>query len=170
MVAIESSKLFGGLSSDDLDLLRETMEVRTYGHDAIVFTEGDDGDGLYLVREGGVQISTVMHSGERKTLRKLGPGDFFGEMALIDNEPRSATVTALGETALYFFRRAAVLKLIEQSPILSVRLIREFSHRMREFNKHYIEEALAAERLTMVGRFARSIVHDFKNPLNVIGP
>jgi signal transduction histidine kinase len=50
-----------------------------------------------------------------------------------------------------------------------VRLIREFSHRMREFNKHYVDEALQAERLTLVGRFARSIVHDFKNPLNVIG-
>jgi signal transduction histidine kinase len=59
--------------------------------------------------------------------------------------------------------------LLERSPILAVSLIREFSHRMREFNKQYIDEALQAERLTLVGRFARSIVHDFKNPLNVIG-
>ena len=57
---------------------------------------------------------------------------------------RSATVTTLGETSLYFFRRDSVLRLLGQSPILSVRLIREFSHRMREFNKHYVEEALAA--------------------------
>jgi signal transduction histidine kinase len=169
MVAIESSKLFVGLCPADLDLIRNTMEVRAYPHEAVIFKEGDDGDGMYMVRDGGVQISTLMHSGERKTLRKLGPGDYFGEMAIIDSEPRSATVTTMGDTSAYFFRRDSVLRLLGQSPILSVRLIREFSHRMREFNKHYVEEALAAERLTMVGRFARSIVHDFKNPLNVIG-
>ncbi len=52
---------------------------------------------------------------------------------------------------------------------MAVSLVREFSQRMREFNRQYVEEVLQAERLTLVGRFARSIVHDFKNPLNVIG-
>src|ERR1043165_1091633 len=90
-------------------------------------------------------------------------------MAIIDNEPRSASATTAGETSVFYLSREVVYHLLERSPILAVSLIREFSHRMREFNKQYIDEALQAERLTLVGRFARSIVHDFKNPLNVIG-
>jgi signal transduction histidine kinase len=169
MVAIESSKLFGGLSQGDLDLLRGSMEVREFPHDQAIFKEGGAGDGMYMVRSGAVQISAVIGEGERKALANLGPGDYFGEMAVIDNEPRSASAMTQGETSVYYWPRGAILKLLEQSPILAVRLIREFSHRMREFNKRFVDEALQAERLTMVGRFARSIVHDFKNPLNVIG-
>jgi signal transduction histidine kinase len=169
MVAIESSKLFGGLSLSDTELLRSSTEVRKFGHEHVIFKEGDKGDGLYMVRDGAVQISALVGQGERKVLARLKGGDYFGEMAIIDNEPRSASAVTEGDTAVYFLPREAVLKLLEQSPLLAVRLIREFSHRMREFNKHYVEEALQAERLTLVGRFARSIVHDFKNPLNVIG-
>jgi len=169
MVAIESTKLFGGLSEPDLDLLRGSMEVREFPHDHVIFKEGDAGDGMYMVRSGEIQISAVIGEGDRKPLARLGPGDYFGEMAVIDNEPRSASAVTQGETSVYYWPREAILKLLEQSPMLAVRLIREFSHRMREFNKRFVDEALQAERLTMVGRFARSIVHDFKNPLNVIG-
>lgn len=169
MIVLENSKLFGGLNAADLDMLRECAQVREFQPDAIIFEEGDAGDGMYLVRSGSVQISAPLSQGERKRLAVLGPGDYFGEMAIIDNEPRSASASAEGETSVFYLPREAVLRLLERSPLLAVRLIREFSHRMREFNKQYVEESLQAERLTVVGRFTRSIVHDFKNPLNVIG-
>jgi signal transduction histidine kinase len=169
MVALESTKLFGSLSPADLELLNASAQIREFPHDQIIFKEGDAGDGMYVVRSGGVQISALVGQGERKPLARLKPGDYFGEMAVIDNEPRSASATAEGEASLYYLPRELVLELLGRSPLLAVNLIREFSHRMREFNKQYIDEALQAERLTLVGRFARSIVHDFKNPLNVIG-
>jgi signal transduction histidine kinase len=59
--------------------------------------------------------------------------------------------------------------MVERSSALSLELLREISQRLREFNQRYIEEMLQAERLAVVGRFARSIVHDLKNPLNIIG-
>ena len=62
-----------------------------------------------------------------------------------------------------------MLKLVEKSPTLSLMLLREISHRLREFNQQYLREVLQTERLAIVGRFARSIVHDLKNPLNIIG-
>jgi signal transduction histidine kinase len=89
-------------------------------------------------------------------------------MAVLDSESRSATATADKDTRLYFIPRMQLLNLLEQSPKLAISLVREFSLRMREVNRQYIREVLQAERLTLVGRFARSIVHDFKNPLNVI--
>ena len=169
MVALESTKLFGGLSPAETEVLKASAQIRDFPHDATIFKEGDAGDGMYVVRSGGVQISAFIGQGERKPLARLKPGDYFGEMAVIDNEPRSASATAEGDTSVYYLPRELVLQLLERSPMLAVRLIREFSYRMREFNKHYVDEALQAERLTLVGRFARSIVHDFKNPLNVIG-
>jgi signal transduction histidine kinase len=169
MVALESTRLFGGLNPADTELLGSSAQTRDFPHGHVIFKEGDAGDGMYLVRSGGVQISALLAQGDRKPLARLKEGDYFGEMAVIDNEPRSASAIAEGDTSVYYLPRELVLKLLERSPLLAVRMIREFSHRMREFNKHYVDEALQAERLTLVGRFARSIVHDFKNPLNVIG-
>jgi len=62
-----------------------------------------------------------------------------------------------------------MLRLVERSPTLAMALLREISNRLREFNRQYLSEVLQAERLTILGRFARSIVHDLKNPLNIIG-
>lgn len=169
MIALDSTKLFGSLAPADLALLNASAQIRQFPHDHVIFKEGDEGDGMYVVGSGAVQISALIGQGERIPLARLKPGDYFGEMAVIDNEPRSASATAEGDTCLYYLPRELVHQLLERSPILAVSLIREFSRRMREFNKHYIDEALQAERLTLVGRFARSIVHDFKNPLNVIG-
>src|SRR5204862_4344721 len=72
-------------------------------------------------------------------------------------------------SAVYFFEREKMLELVARSPALSLVLLREISNRLREFNRQYLREVLQAERLAVVGRFARSIVHDLKNPLNIIG-
>src|SRR5262245_7037424 len=58
--------------------------------------------------------------------------------------------------------------MVERSPALALEMLREISQRLREFNRRYIEEVIQTERLAIVGRFARSIVHDLKNPLNII--
>ena len=62
-----------------------------------------------------------------------------------------------------------MLNLVEESPRWRLAFLHEISHRLREFNRQYLREVLQAERLAVVGRFARSIVHDLKNPLNIIG-
>jgi signal transduction histidine kinase len=100
---------------------------------------------------------------------QVEPGDFFGEMAVLDSQPRSACATAVKDTRVYFIPRSELLNLLKRSPVLSFGLLREISHRLREFDRQYLRELLRAERLAVVGRFARSIVHDLKNPLNIIG-
>jgi len=169
MVVLETSKLFGGLSAAELQVLRNAVKVQSFKSEQTIFTEGEAGDGLYMVRSGRVRISALVNQEERRTLSHVAPGDFFGEMAVLDNEPRSATGTAEESTEVYYIPRLDILRLLESSPTLAVSLTREFSRRLREFNRRYIQEVLQAERLALVGRFARSSVHDFKNPLNVIG-
>lgn len=169
MEGLEKSRLFAGLAPGELDHLRSLVQQRTGTAGQTIFQEGEVGDGIYLVGEGQVQISALVGQEERRVLARIGPGDFFGEMAVLDNEPRSATAQAAGPVTLYFVRREDLLRMIESSPGLAVKLLQEFSRRTRDFNRQYVQEVLQSERLTLVGRFARSIIHDLKNPLNIIG-
>ncbi|HYT60567.1 MAG TPA: cyclic nucleotide-binding domain-containing protein [Haliangiales bacterium] len=169
MVVLRSNKLFSGLLAAELQALEQTAQLKAYKAGRNIFQEGDPGDGLYIVVEGKVQITCLVGQDQRRVLSRLGPGDFFGEMAVLDSQPRSATATAEVDTQVYFIFRDDLLKILARSPSLSVSLVKEFSMRTRDFNHHYTQEVLQAERLTLVGRFARSIVHDFKNPLNIIG-
>lgn len=169
MSGLENSKLFSALNAAELEAVRACCSPREFPAQHPIFQEGDAGDGIYIVLDGQVQISALVSQGQRRVLSRAGPGDFFGEMAVLDDEPRSAAATTELPTKVYFIPRASLHQLLERSPRLAVSLVREFSLRMRDFNRHYIEEVLQAERLTLVGRFARSIVHDFKNPLGIIG-
>jgi len=87
----------------------------------------------------------------------------------LEDKPRSASAVAGEDTTVYFIPRAALLDLVGQSPALALALLREISSRLREFDRQYLREVIQAERLSVLGRFARSIIHDLKNPLNIIG-
>jgi signal transduction histidine kinase len=169
MGSLNSSKLFGGLLTGELHELEQTAQLRVYGAGSSIFREGDPGDGLYVIAEGQVQIACWVGQEERRVLSTLGPGEFFGEMAVLDEQARSATALAETDVRAHFVPREDLLKALEGNPRLAVRLVKEFSLRLRDFNHRYTMEVLQAERLTLVGRFARTIVHDFKNPLNIIG-
>ncbi len=161
-------RLFAELNESQLEGLLRSCQPKTYESDQIIFKEGDPGDGIYLISEGAVYISVRMPNQQLCQLARLEKGDFFGEMAVLDQGPRSASVTAIGMTEVVFIPRQIILDIFHESSEFALRLFNETSARLREFNHKYVEELLQAERLSLVGRFARSIVHDFKNPLNVI--
>ncbi len=169
MSELQKVELFSGMLAEQMASLEQTAEMRAYEAGEVIFQEGDPGDGIYIVLEGLVQVSTRVSETERRVLTRVEEGDFFGEMAILDDRPRSATASAESDTKVYFLHRDDLSRILDRSPKLTVSLLREFSLRLRDFNRRYVEESLQAERLAMVGRFARSIVHDFKNPLSIIG-
>jgi signal transduction histidine kinase len=169
MAGLESCKPFRNLNSNELDELRKIAAERTFAAGERIFKEGDSGDGIYAVKEGSVEISVAMNQNARHVFAKLGPGDIFGEMAVVELKPRSATAMATTNTQVYFIPRDALLSLLGKSPALSLELLRDISQRLRDFNRRYIDETIQAERLAVIGRFARSIIHDLKNPLSIIG-
>ena len=169
MVTLESTKLFCNLAAEELKALQQVAQERSFSAGQDIFKEGESGDGVYSVQEGLVQITALVGPGVRRVFSQVGAGEIFGEMAVLENKPRSATVTAVRNTVVYFIPRDEMLSMLARSPALSLALVREISNRLREFNGHYIREVLQSERLALVGRFARSIVHDVKNPLNIIG-
>jgi signal transduction histidine kinase len=103
----------------------------------------------------------------RCTFAQIGVGGFFGEMAALDEKPRSANAVAASDTTLLFIPRAAMLELLARSPALSLGLLSEVSERLRLFDQQYTREFLQNERLAIVGWFARSVVHDLNNPFTI---
>lgn len=168
MTNLPSTDSFIRLLAAEFHDLKRTARKHSFRAGQVIFKQGDVGDGVYVVEEGGVEISAMINEEENRVLSRLGPSTFFGEMAVLDGQPRSATATADGDTVVSFIPREEMLRALGQSPELLASLVREFSLRMRQFDRRFIEEVLQAERLTLVGSFAQSIVHDFKNPLNII--
>jgi len=168
MVTLESSPPFQTLNAADLAALGRMAQERNFSSGEQIFQEGDRGDGVYLVKSGRIEISVGVAKKERRAFAQIAPGELFGEMAVLELKPRSATATAAEDSVVYFIPRNELLAMVERSPLLAMQLLREISSRLREFNQRYIQEILQAERLAVVGRFARSIVHDIKNPLNII--
>lgn len=168
MVTLDACPLFLRLAPPELDILRAAAIERKFSGEQEIFKEGDTGDGVYVVKSGAVRISGLVGNDVRHVFATIKPGEIFGEMAVLENKPRSASAVAVGETTVYFIPRDAMLRLVEASPQLAMELLREISHRLREFNRQYIQEVIQTERLAVVGRFARAIVHDLKNPLNII--
>jgi signal transduction histidine kinase len=169
VVGLESIALFRSLNREELQSLRFITREKRLAPNQEIFREGDPGDGVYFVKDGLVEISSKVGSGDRHVFSQLGAGEIFGEMAVLEQRPRSATATAANDAEVYFIPRGEMLSLIERSPILSFNLLQQISHRLREFNQLHLRKVIEAERLALIGNFARSIVHDLKNPLSIIG-
>jgi signal transduction histidine kinase len=153
----------------DLRSLQSVASRRGFSAGQVIFSAGEAGDGFYVVLSGRVRIAAAIGPGESRVLATIGPGDFFGEMAVVDDAPRSATATAAVRTRTLFVERDTLLGLLSRQPDLALRILRQFSTRMRNLNQKYLEEVRQAERLAAIGRFATTIVHDFKAPLAIIG-
>ncbi|MEJ0090438.1 MAG: ATP-binding protein [Limisphaerales bacterium] len=169
MVGLESIALFRNLKPGELQALRLITQERHFPAGSEIFSEGMPGDGVYFVKDGLVEISGFARSNVRHVFSQLGPGEIFGEMAVIEQLPRSASAVAVKDAQVYFVPRGEMLSLIERTPTLAFGLLQQISHRLREFNQLHMRELVQAESLAIIGRFAQSIVHDLKNPLSIIG-
>ena len=124
---LETVPLFRDCSGEVLDRLAAVTAEFAFGSDAPIVQQGQVGNGLYVIVSGGARI--VAGSDE---LARLGPGDFFGELSVIDQRPRAATAYALGETVCLALASWDLVALLERDPALAMNLLRELARRLRE--------------------------------------
>ncbi|NJK92958.1 MAG: cyclic nucleotide-binding domain-containing protein [Blastochloris sp.] len=105
--------LFSTLKRRDLRVLEPILHERSYVHDEVIFEEGDEGLGMYVVLEGQVRIARKGLIGSKEVTR-LGPGQFFGELSLLDGGPRSASAVATDSCRLFGFFRPEFLEILEK--------------------------------------------------------
>jgi len=134
---LRACRLFAGLDDGQLGALAESMRSRRYRDGETIFHQDDPADALYVVAEGSVKIVLPSaEDGEPAILATLGPGDFFGALALLDEAPRSATAIALGKTQALILRRAAFLALVDADRNLRRALFASLAFEIRSLTAH----------------------------------
>jgi CRP/FNR family cyclic AMP-dependent transcriptional regulator len=119
--------LFAGLKDKELKKIAQTFRDRSFAAGAQVTTEGDNGIGFFVIESG---TATVTVQGAHR--RTLGPGDHFGEMALLDSAPRSATITANSELRCWGLTPWEFRPLVESNPTIAMALLQTLAQRLRE--------------------------------------
>jgi CRP/FNR family transcriptional regulator, cyclic AMP receptor protein len=117
---------------DFIALFRNETNIATLKPGEALFSEGDPALCMYVVRSGTVRITSG-----KTMLEEIGPGSILGEMALIGDTPRSATVTAVTDCEIAVVDRRRFLFLVQQTPSFALNVMRVLSHRLREMNRRY---------------------------------
>lgn len=143
--------LFADLDDRELSAIAAVAKTRRYGKDDVVFHADESGDVFCLIRDGQVKITMISPEGKEIILSLLGPGDFFGEMALLDDEPRSATVVATEPLELVTIWRTDFLQLLSENFDITRKVLAEISRRLRTASNRI--ESLAT--MDVYGRLAR---------------
>ena len=124
--------IFDTLTRRQKHRLFSSIHVRHYKEGEIVFRQDDPGVGLYIVRDGQVDVYNEYTDMTRKKIAELSKGEVFGEIALLNDCPRSATAVAFKETILFAFFRTDFLNLMDSDPKLGVRLVYRLAKIMAE--------------------------------------
>jgi len=123
--------LFSGLDRSELEKFAEVTREKSYPKGSVILFEDDPGDSLFVVREGRVKVVLIGEDGREVILGVLGVGEYFGELSLIDDRPRSAHVIAMEDSNLLVLRREDFRKRVESSPSVAWSLLTELSRRLR---------------------------------------
>lgn len=148
--ALAAVPLFAGLDEDGLAGLVRGMRVRRFRRGETVFHLGDPGDALFIVMSGAIKITLPADTGEEAILATLRPGDFFGELALLDGAPRSATAVSIEPSETYILGRDRFRELIATEPIMRDALLATLAAEVRRLT-HHVEEL---HFLDITGRLA----------------
>ena len=153
---VDGHALFGGLSRADLDALLTHARFERHPAGRKIFEKGAPGRSMMAILSGSVRISASSAPfGRELVLTILQPGDIFGEIALLDGQPRTADATAVSDCELLVLDRRDFLPFLEQRSDVSLQLLKMFCHRLRHTNEH-VEHAVFEH---MNRRLARTLLH-----------
>ncbi|TVQ96190.1 MAG: histidine kinase [Spirochaetaceae bacterium] len=180
---------FRGLSDGDISALAARCAEDRFSAGDIVFREGATGDRFYIVTGGEVEVWKDYDRETRDLLAVHGQGHLFGEMALVDDLPRSATVRARSDTSVLFLSREDFTEVVRTEASVALSILKSLSAMVRSSNDSFVaslarrneqlhaaytelqatqEELLRAERLSNVGKFSSMILHDIRNPISAV--
>jgi CRP/FNR family transcriptional regulator/CRP/FNR family cyclic AMP-dependent transcriptional regulator len=150
--ALQKVPFFSNLSADEADKLAKRLVPRRFNQ--IVFHHGDPGGLLYIIVKGKVKITHSTPDGQEALLAILGSGDFFGELALLDDSPRSATAEAIEPTDVLTLHREEFMRYLQSNPDFSLHVLQTMAKRIRHLNKQVRDIFF----LDLPGRLARTLL------------
>lgn len=180
---------FKNLADEELRMVLDQCAESRFLAGQHICDEGSPADSFHILVEGQVQVYKLDHDGQENLLAVHGPGNFFGEMALIDELPRSATIIAGENCLLLSLSRDAFQGLIKKNTAIALSIMTSLSKVVRTSNESFVEdlkrrnteleqayqalenaqsEQLRTARLSTLGKFSSMILHDIRNPISII--
>lgn len=150
--------VFETLADDDLERVAEVAVARSFRSGDVIFREGDESDTCYVVRKGHARAVRVHPDGRELSLAHFGPGDIFGELAMFDNESRSATVETLDRVEALAITGPDMRRLMRQHPDMSVKLVISLGRRLRDANQRLANQSFQTVQSRVAGVLA-DLVH-----------
>lgn len=177
--AVESARLsaipfFAGLDARDLGAIEAAARERHIESDELIFAEGDEADGLYVIGSGAVRVFRFDDAGTDVELTTLGPGDLFGEMALLEGGTRSASIRAVEPTQLVIIGRDAFLSVVSERPAVALRFLAALSRLVRERTERVLREDAARREIELqaevdrhraLSQMVAGVAHELNTPL-----
>ena len=180
---------FKDLADDEIRLVEGSCAEEEYAAGDVLFVEGSTADRFYIVIEGRVEVWKNFYDPKPDLLAVHGSGHFFGEMALVDELPRSATVVAKDPVRVLYLYRDDFRRLIKERSSIALSVMTSISFMVRSSNEVFVDdlrrrnaelerayadlekaqaERLRTERLSTLGKFSSLILHDIRNPLSIL--
>jgi CRP-like cAMP-binding protein len=146
---------FQGLSENQLNEIKKIVVNRHYTKGELIFSEGEHGDGFYVVAGGMIKIFKMSIEGKEHIMRIVGPGESFGQVSVYAGRTFPAGAQAIAKSHLLFLPRSTFVDLITHNPSLALSMLASLSMRLREFTVHV--ERLALKEVP--GRLAAYLIH-----------
>ena len=153
-MSLTSIALFSGFSDADMKAISSLAVTRTFPKNTMVICEGDRSDSLYLILSGKVKVFLADEEGKEVTLNIQTEGEYFGELAILDEAPRSASVMTTEDTKLAILSKSAFDKCMEEHPAMAIAVMRGLARRLRELTENVRSLAL----MDVYGRVARLLL------------
>jgi CRP/FNR family transcriptional regulator, cyclic AMP receptor protein len=159
-VLLGLNPLFSGLGADSINKIAALCHTQYVAAGEILFQKGDSGDALFGIRRGQIRIETGSADGGRLALNFLGAGDLFGEIAVLDGQPRTADAMAGEPSELFVVRRNDFLNFLESEPRVAVKLIALLCQRIRWASDRFEESVLLPLQVRLARRLC-ALATDF---------
>ena len=151
---LETVPLFSGLSAESLAEIEQHSSVKSFRKNAIIISQDDESYSLYVILSGRVKVFVSGEDGREAVLNHQGAGDYFGDLALIDKQPRVASVMATEASKFMIISRQDFLTCLSRNPEIAINLIKPMTQRMRMLAKNVSSLAL----MDVYGRVARTLL------------
>ena len=172
-------RAFPGIKANEIEQLITNSQVHSYAPGDVLCRENAREDRFYMILEGEVEVTKVINNNEVRVLKLLSPGDFFGEMALIHNAPRAATVTARTALTTLELDKAGFQSVLHGSSSVAMAMVSEISNRLRQNDQMAVDDLrlrasdlaeayqqLAEQELAR-RQFLTNVAHELRTPLMV---